>query len=189
MSWRATLTILLLIAAAVSGWSVWQQRPGRDAGQSASERPDYLLHDFEIVVLNKQGQESFTLRAPTLARRPGDQTMALATPRFVIPPRQGSHESAWHVSAKDGWVSADAEEVRLRGDVVATTTTARDRRPFRLATERLNVFPDKQRARAPTPVTITQPGSILRGQTLEAQLDRKRFQLTHVKVRYVPSGR
>jgi lipopolysaccharide export system protein LptC len=188
MSWRTLLTLVLLIAAAISGWSVWQQRPGRATPQSNSERADYLLHDFEIVVLDKQGNESFTLRAPTLARRPGDRTMALETPRFVIPPRAGSSESPWHVQARDGWVSASGEEVRLRGDVVATTT-GRDDTPLRLATERLNVFPEAQRARAPTPVTITQPGSILRGQTLEAQLDRKRFQLTHVKVRYVPSGR
>jgi lipopolysaccharide export system protein LptC len=63
VNWRLLLTLVLLVAAALSGWSVWTHRPERRVVAAAEERSDYTLHDFELVVLDKQGRESFTLRA------------------------------------------------------------------------------------------------------------------------------
>ena len=77
---RMLLTLALLVAAVASGWSVWTHRPERRTTPVAEARSDYTLHDFELVVLDNQGKESFTLRAPELTRNPGDRSMALATP-------------------------------------------------------------------------------------------------------------
>lgn len=187
MSWRGILTLVLLVAAAISGWSVWTHRPSRNATTTADARSDYLLHDFELVVLDKQGQEAFTLHAPQLERHPGDKTMSLATPVFTIPPAPGSTSGTWEVRSKTGWVSAEGDELRLRGDVVATNAAGGD--SVKLATQELNVFPDTKRATSAGDVTITQPGSILRGHGMNALLDSKRIQLkSNVKGRYVPSG-
>ena len=187
MSWRSALTLVLLLAAAISGWSVWTHRPNRHAATTTDARSDYLLHDFELVVLDKQGKEAFTLRAPQLERHPGDKTMSLATPLFTIPPAAGSHSGAWEVRSKTGWVSAEGNELRLRGDVVATNADPTG--AVKLATQELNVFPDTKRATSAADVTITQPGSILRGRGMNALLDSKRIQLkSNVKGRYVPSG-
>ena len=198
MSWRAILTLVLLVAAAVSGWSVWTHRPNGAATSTAEVRSDYLLHDFELVVLDKQGQEAFTLRAPQLERHPGDKTMSLATPVFTIPPAANSHSGTWEVRSRTGWVSAEGDELRLRGDVVATNAgsdgagpggAGSDGAPVKLATQELNVFPDSKRATSAADVTVTQPGSILRGHGMNALLDSKRIQLkSNVKGRYVPSG-
>ena len=44
MSWRTVLTLVLLVAAAISGWSVWTHRPDRastlfaDASRLQGER-------------------------------------------------------------------------------------------------------------------------------------------------------
>lgn len=193
MNWRGVLTLVLLVAAAISGWSVWTHRPSRATTGTADVRSDYLLHDFELVVLDKQGQEAFTLRAPQLERHPGDKTMSLATPVFTIPPAANSHSGAWEVRSKTGWVSAEGDELRLRGDVVATNAgpdgAGPNGAPVKLATQELNVFPDTKRATSAADVTITQPGSILRGHGMNALLDSKRIQLkSNVKGRYVPSG-
>jgi lipopolysaccharide export system protein LptC len=186
MSWRGLLTLVLLVAAAVSGWSVWKQRPGQETRKPPAHRSDYLLHEFELVVLDGQGREAFTLRAPQLARNPEDQTMTMATPLFVIPPRAGSADAPWEVRAKQGWISAEGDELRLRGDVVASSTAAHG--PVRMNTEQLNVYPEAKRAVSPVAVTVTQPGSILHGHGMEAQLDRKRVLFkSNVKVRYAPS--
>ena len=78
MSWRVLLTLALLAAAIVSGWSVWKHRPAPAAGTEDAKRSDYLLHDFEVVVLDRAGHESFTLRAPFLERRTqGQQVQSL----------------------------------------------------------------------------------------------------------------
>ena len=59
-----------------------------------------------------------------------------------------------------------------------------------MATEQLNLVPDANRATSPAEVIVTQPGSILRGQGMEALLDSKRVRLSsNVKVRYVPQNR
>lgn len=189
MNWRVLLTLALLVAAFVSGWSVWTHRPARHGSTTAEPRSDYTLHDFEVVVLDKQGRESFTLRAPELTRNPGDRTMALATPVFLIPAAPGTQGTGWEVRARTGWVSAAADELRLRGDVTARTAGA-DARPVEMRAQQLNIFPDAGRATSAVPVTVTQPGSILRGRDMTALLDSKRVMFaSDVKVRYVPSGR
>ena len=194
MSQRAWLTLVLAALAAISGWSIWKHRPAQTGPVAVDTRSDYVLQDFEVVVLDNLGQESFTLRAPRLARSPGDRTMTLATPTFLIPaaPAAGAvptREAGWIVTSKSGWVSAAGDELRLTGTVSAKTAGMRAQ-PIEMATEQLNVFPHANRATSPTTVTVTQPGSILRGQGMEALLDSKRVRLTsNVKVHYVPQAR
>lgn len=184
MSWRTVLTLLLLVAAIVSGWSVWRQHSARGASHAAGGRSDYVLHDFELVALDNTGKESFTLRAPTLQRDPGDQTMTLATPLFLLPDQQGHY---WEVRSLTGWVNAAGNEMRLRGNV-RTTSPPQATRPIAMNTEQLNIFPDTHRATSAVLVTITQPGSILRGRGLEANLATKQYQLlSEVRSRYAPS--
>ena len=65
MNWRAGLTIVLLIAAIASGWSIWSQSGGT-AEMTGPTRSDYVLYDYEIVSLDSQGKESFTLHGPRL---------------------------------------------------------------------------------------------------------------------------
>lgn len=184
MSWRTGATLLLLVAALVSGWLAWSQRDGGNASGAAAARPDYRLEDFELVALNKQGQQAFTLRAPLLERDPSKRTMDIATPLFVIPPKSGAGGDAWEVRAKTGWVSPEGDELRLRGDVEARSANPVD--AVTLTGQELNVFPDARRATSSAPVTITRPGSILNGRTLEVQLDSKQYALTEVRHRYVP---
>ena len=178
----------LLAAAVASGWAVWHQR-GKDASLAALPgQPDYVLEDFELVALDEHGKESFTLRAPRLARDPDAKTLDITTPLFLIPPRAGSQGAPWEVRSKTGWVSAKGEELRLRGDVTAVSAGATG--PTTLASEEMNVFPKAKRANSAAQVTVTQPGSILRGRGLEVSLDSRQYTLqSEVTSRYVPSRR
>jgi lipopolysaccharide export system protein LptC len=192
VSKRGLLLLSLFLLALVMGWSAWKHRP-KDHGNTAGDgRSTYVLTDFEAIVLDKQGRESFTLKAPKLVRHPGDETMTIDTPVFYIPvaPADGeapTREAGWEVTSKTGWVSADGDELRLLGAVDAKTASGADRR-VSITTERLNVFPKANRATAPGAVTVVQPGSILRGQGMDARLDSKRVRFSsNVKARYVPS--
>lgn len=191
MNWRLVGIVGLVLAAAATGWSVWTNRPEERGPADPNARSDYILNDFEVVVLDDQGRESFTLAAPKLERHPGDRTMSMATPVFYIPASPGNdlprtREAGWEVRSQEGWVSADGEELRLIGNVKATTAGERER-PITMTTERLNIFPRKDRATSPSLVTVEQPGSILRGHGMEALLDSKRIRFnSNVKVRYAP---
>ena len=186
MTWRGTLTLVLLVAAVITGWSAWRQRAPTVAPAAASARPDYVLHDFELVALNREGKESFLLRAPQLARNPDDKTMSIATPLFLIPDKQGQR---WQVRSKTGWVSSDNSEVRLRGKVEADSPPGASR-PSTMKTEQLNVFPDKNKASSAVLVTVTQPGFTMRGTGMRADLAENRIQLlSKVNTRYDPKRR
>ena len=60
----------LFAGALLSGWALWLQRDRDTGGATVAKRPDYVLHDFEVIVLNTEGKESFTLTAPRLERDP-----------------------------------------------------------------------------------------------------------------------
>lgn len=189
MNWRAIVTLLLLAGAIVSGWSVWTQRSKDASPTGTAVRSDYVLIDFELTALNPQGRESFTLRAPRLARDPKQETMDIATPLFLIPPGEGTGNDAWEVRAKDGWVSAEGDELRLRGNVRGVSSGLTGPATI-LSTRELNVYPDARRAASPGRVEITQPGSILTGRGLKLDLASKQYSFkSEVHHRYVPTAR
>lgn len=186
MNWRLGAALVLLVAAAVSGWSLWRGRVGDPDARPGSGRSGYVLNDFELIALDGAGKESFTLRAPRLQETPGAKTMELAAPLFLLPDKQGKY---WEVRARTGWVSDNRQEIRLRGDV-DTKSPQGDPRPVHMKTEQLNVFPDANRATSEAVVTITQPGLTMRGRGLESDLAAKRFTLkSQVSTRYVSTRR
>ncbi|QQP95961.1 LPS export ABC transporter periplasmic protein LptC [Lysobacter enzymogenes] len=188
MNWRFLSTVVLLAAAALTGWAWWSQRDKPAAGKAQS-RPDYVLTDFNVVVLDQEGRESFTLRAPKLTRNPADKTMDVTTPLFLIPAKPGSNGGPWEVRSQRGWVNAEGDEVRLRGQVKADSTNA-DGKPVNIATEELNVFPDTNKATSAVAVNMIQPGTIISGLGLDADLETKNIVLkSNVKARYEAKAR
>ena len=182
MSWRTALTGVLLVAAIASGWSVWRLSRPADDGILVT-RPDYVMRDYEITSLDKQGKESFTLRGPVLQRDPADKTMSLDSPLFLVPDRNGKY---WEVRANRGFVPADGEHLDLRGKVLATSPE--DVPPAtRIQTEQLSLLPDRNMAESRASVTITRPGLTMHGIGMQADFDRQQVSLlSQVRKRYVP---
>jgi lipopolysaccharide export system protein LptC len=58
-----------------------------------------------------------------------------------------------------------------------------------LRTQDLTVLPEQNEVRTDAAVTVTGPGSILRGRGLRADLDARRFRLSKVTGTYAPSTR
>lgn len=184
MNWRAALTIVLLLAAIACGWSVWTQSGG-SGDTAASPRSDYVLHDFEIVSLDAQGKESFTLHGPLLQRDPGAKSMTLDAPAFRVPDRAGHY---WDVRAQRGLVPDDGGQLQLRGKVVANSPELAPP-PTRIETEELNLFPRENRATSSATVTVTQPRLTMQGHGLRADFDRRQVELlSQVRFRHVPQN-
>lgn len=182
MSWRTLLTLVLLVAAVASGWSVWRLSHNGDE-DVLNARPDYVLRDYEITSLDKRGKESFTLRGPVLQREPADKTMTLQTPLFLVPDRSGKY---WEVRAKQGTVPADGKQLDLRGTVHAASP-AGVAPETRIETSQLSLFPQENRASSQTAVTVTRPGLTMRGVGMQADFDRQQVSLlSQVRTRYVP---
>ena len=182
MNWRLLATACLLLAAIASGWSVWRQfHPEQDV--VLNTRPDYVLHDYEIVSLDKLGKESFTLRGPRLQRDPADKTMTLITPQFQVPDREQHY---WDVRALHGFVPAGGEQLQLRGKVRAVSPPQAPP-PTLIETEWLALDLHRNRAATAAAVTVTRPGLTMRGMGLEADFDRQQVSLlSQVHARYAP---
>ncbi|MFS8137902.1 MAG: LPS export ABC transporter periplasmic protein LptC, partial [Thermomonas sp.] len=132
------------------------------------------------------GKEAFTLRGPELQRDLGTKSMTLLTPLFLVPDRTGAY---WEVRAKNGFVPEDGQELRLRGNVVATSP-AQVPPATRIETSELNLFPRANRATSTVAVTVTRPGLTMVGRGLEADFNRQQIALlSDVHSRYVPASR
>jgi lipopolysaccharide export system protein LptC len=182
MSWRTAMILCLLVAAVASGWSVWRQTHPQEEVVLRT-RPDYVLHDYQIISLDKAGKESFTLTGPRLQRDPADKTMTLITPQFQVPDREQRY---WNVRAQHGFVPAGGGQLQLRGQVIAISP-AQAPPPTRIETESLTLLLGDNHAQTSDAVTITQPGLTMRGIGMRADLDRQHVSLlSQVKARYVP---
>lgn len=186
MSWRGVLGLVLLLAAAVSGWSAWKNRDIPPPSRVAADRSDYVMRDFEMIALNSEGAEAMAVRAPRMERDPTDQTYTITTPLFLLPEEQGR---SWELRSKTGWLSAKGDELRLRNEVRGTSPAgAATRTEFR--TEQLDVFPNRDLASSNDVVTITQPGSRLTGRGFETNLKTKAYEFkSQVKSIYEPRSR
>lgn len=183
MNWRGALTVILLVTAIAAGWAILRERASLRATGQAEARPDYILHDFEIISLNQEGREGFTLHGPRLARTPGSKEIDIAQPVFTFPDKHGAR---WRSRSATGWVDGAGNEIRLRGNVLLDSADGSHR--TRVQTEALNVYRDRNRATSDQPVTITQPGATIRGRGLEADLDNQRVTLkSEVRGTYAPS--
>lgn len=183
MNWRIALTLVMLAAALASGWSVWNlSHSSEDAVLVA--RSDYVLRNYEITALDKLGRETFTLRGPELHRDPGNQTMSMATPQFMIPDRDGHY---WDVRAQRGQVTGDGKQLNLIEQVQVDSPPAVPP-PTRIETQQLTFLLDSNQAKTAAQVTITRPGLTMRGQGLQADFDRHQIALlSQVHARYVTS--
>ena len=174
MNWRLAAILALLAGALLSGWFAWRSRAPAAPEAAAEVRSDFILRDFEVVSLDGEGRESFSLRAPELQQTPGARTLELVTPLFLTPDKDGNR---WEVRSKTGWVNEKSTLVKLRGDVVADSPSASSGRPTVVRTEQLDIYPNDNRATSEALVTITTPGTTMRGTGMEADLASKRIQL------------
>ena len=181
--WRLA-AVLLAVAALGSGWLAWQHRAAAPTGDEPP-RADYVLMDFRMVALDKQGQEQVTLEAPRLSRQPGDESLDIHTPTFLLPDGQGHH---WTLSADSGWVSPEADELRLTGNVEGRSPDQGSLPDTRINTDSLAVLPDQNLARTDAPVRLSQPRLTQTGTGMELDTATRNLRLlSQVTTRYEPA--
>lgn len=180
--------LILFLAAAASGWLLWQLREVDETPPLyGPPRSDYVLMDFELMALDENGVESFRINGPMLARHPYLATLDVQQPRFLFPDADGK---PWNARADQAWVSKGGDELRLDGNVAFDGPPDEAGGRIALRTGQLTVLPEKDQVETTALVTVTAPGSILRGRGLRADLRARRFELLdEVNARYAPTTR
>lgn len=186
MNIRAIAIALLVLGAGFSGALLWQKRPAASEQVQTEQRSGYVLHQFELVALDENGQESFSVSAPYLQETPGQRTIDLTDPVFLLPDSDNT-ALHWELRAERGWINEDQTEVRLHESVQGTSPEG-SARSLKMTTEQLNVYPRERRATSDEMVTVVQPGSTITGRGMEALFSENRVTLkSQVKARYVPT--
>lgn len=177
------LIALLLLAGLSTWWVLLLTRADEPPALVGPPRSDYSLSRFEMVALDKDGQESFVATGPLLTRHPYLGTLDIDEPRFQMPDGKGG---VWTASARDAWVQSDASQLRLLGDVRVRGPGPEASAP-ELRSELIDVFPRERRLESDEAVTVTGPGSILRGVGMRADLETRFVELlSEVQARYEP---
>lgn len=158
------VAILTLLA----GLTFWLERAAQievTPGDGKNRHdPDYMVEKFNVRRFGTEGRLQNTLSAQKMIHYPDDDTTELTEPRMSY---VGSPQPT-HLSASQGLVGPDAEEITLVKDVrVVREATAEDPELV-FVTSTLTLFPDDEVARTTAPVVITQGASVVRGVGLEA---------------------
>lgn len=171
MALRRRRNLALLVLAVIASQALlWWLRPAPEPrGEDGPPRSAYTLHDFSLDVLDADGRLAFHINAPRLEKRDADDSLFIEAPRLRLPVAAAPD---WRGRAALGWVGPQASELQLRGDVVMQQGDG-----LRLETEQLTAWPDARQLRSTSAVVLREPGRILSGTGLQADLDASRVEL------------
>jgi lipopolysaccharide export system protein LptC len=188
---RVLAYVLLLGAVAlVTQWLLWLERPG-DRGDTfvGPPRSDYVALDYVLVARDKEGAFAFSATGPRAVRHPFLGSFDLETPHLRFHDGEGND---WDGDSKTGWVSKDGAVVKLAGAVELRRAARTEPRttPLTIKSEHLTTYTDRREVESDDPVTIAEPGSILRGTGMRAQLKQQHLELkSSVSLRHDPKTR
>jgi lipopolysaccharide export system protein LptC len=187
MSNRGILILVLLALALASSLVVWRLQPQPKPPPVEEARSDYTLENFDLVTLDDEGKESFSVRAPRLERDPQGKSLTITSPNFSFPGKDGGR---WTATAGTAWVGPKGEQVKLMRDVDLIGPPGDAGERTRMRTAELEILPKQDKASSPVLVTISRGDSILKGIGLKADLNTHQVELlADVKGRYAPRRR
>jgi lipopolysaccharide export system protein LptC len=174
---RRTLTwlVALAIAAAVTQLLVWWLRPPpKPVAMVGPPRSSYQLDHFTLRVFGDEGKLSFTMTAPHLARREGNDSLYINAPEYSFVASDGSD---WHGTSQYAWISSDNDLVKLIGKVDLHRPPTPNVSKAEIHTADATVWTNEKRMASAAPSVIQEPGSILRGVGMKADFDTRSLEL------------
>jgi lipopolysaccharide export system protein LptC len=168
------IALLALIALATQ-LLLWLLRPKEQPPTFVGPpRSSYTLDNFELNALDEAGKLSFTVVAPTLARRNDDGSLWIETPKFVLAGSDGAH---WNGTSESAWVTKDGARMLLAGAVHMKREQNGNVQAATIDTRDVTALPKDKKMETAAAATIAQPGSILRGTGMKADLVTHQLEL------------
>lgn len=171
---------LLVGLAALTFWLDRVVHPAQPPSKAAGRHdPDYMVDKLKAVRTNEAGAVIYTLAADRMVHYPDDDTTVLTLPRFVS---LRSKQAPVTITAREGLVSGNGDNVYFKEDVKVTRAAYADRSEMVMRTTFLHVIPDDNIAKTDRPVTITDAATVVNAVGLEMNSDTRVLKL-HSRVR------
>ena len=186
MDRRSIVLAIVLALAATGSWLLiqWLKPPPKPNEMVGPPRSSYSLNDFTLDGLGEDGTPSFRLVAPYLARREGDDSLYVNAPVYTI---YGSDGADWHGTSQYGWVSSDNSLVNLIAKVDMHRPATANVEAAEVHTADATVWTKDKKMASAAPSVIQQPGRILRGVGMRADMNTHSLELlSHVHGTFLP---
>ena len=193
MDRRTFLTIAILAVIAIAGWGLlWVLRPHDDDNAfTGPPRSDYTLRNFTLDALDVDGNHSFTMVAPRLARRGDDESIYVDTPDYEI---IDNSNNVWKGTSDSAWVNKDGTIMKLQGKVAMHRVPTDKVTPVEILTTDMTITTDPKlkdaqgknvvngphrdkRMETATLTTIIDPNNVSHSIGMKGDLDLKTVEL------------
>lgn len=135
---------------------------------------DSFMTQTNGIKLDKFGKPYDQLRSPLIRHYAQKDRMTAQTPYFVF---HKNHSPAWYVSADHGEGLQGNKIILLTGHVKIWQPPGPGSKNTTFLTSKAYLFPDKSLATTNQPITIEQPGSVLHGVGLNADLKKGKIDI------------
>ena len=184
---RGSLWLPLAILLVLAALSFWIERlmeiPVSDSASSVRADPEGIMENFDAIRTGINGKPEYRLSAKELRHYSNSKFTELELPRFTQLNEQSGDVSA---ISKQATVSADGQEIDLRGDVLVERAAHAGQSLMTMHSARLLVFPELDKMRSPGPVVIHDATLDLRADTMEYDANLRILKLTgRVHARYI----
>ena len=167
--------VALAIAAGITQLLVmWLRPPPKPVAIVGPPRSSYELDNFTLHAFAQDGKLAFTMTAPHLARREGNDSLYVNAPKYFFVASDGS---TWDGTSQYAWISSDNSLVKLIGKVDLHRPAAPNVPAAEIHTADATVWTQDRRMASAAPSVIQEPGSILRGTGMKADFNTRSLEL------------
>ncbi len=175
MSRRATILVVLIIAALASAWILnFLTKSGPTLETVAFHNPDYYMEDFSTLTMKQDGTPKNKLNANYIAHYPADDTTELLKPVMEF---FRLNKPSIFVSADKGWVTADNKVILLIGNVELWEDDEFGNRILQVNTSEAQLLPDLEYAETEKFTTIISRRSTITGMGMRSHFDESRLEI------------
>lgn len=177
---RIYVAIVVLGIAAPASWMLRSWVVGAPPVNEFIGPPisDYVLYNSTVWSYDVDGMLSFTMSAPRMDRRSGDESLYINAPVFEITAKKPGTPN-WHGHSPFGWVNKSGTEMRLDGAVYMYRPAYAQGPMATLCTSNVTGWPKENRMQTADPATMTQGASTMNGIGMRASLNDNHLELLH----------
>lgn len=175
--WRLSITLVVGVFVACGSFWLVQLMSRGDEELLADKRqnePDYIIDQFSVVRMTKDGKPSYIVAGDRLVHRPVGDVSEIDKP---VVRNLSTEHPPMDMTADRARVDEGNTRVTLQGNVVIDRAALGKSAATHITTESLTVYPDEDRMETDQPVKIAQGGTTATGTGMKANNATRQVQL------------
>ncbi|MEM1089531.1 MAG: LPS export ABC transporter periplasmic protein LptC [Pseudomonadota bacterium] len=176
-----TRFVAAALGLAITFWLASSLREPEEVETLPAARSDYLLEEFDLLVMDPSGRPSFRVQSPYLEKNQEDESVTITTPHLTL---FEAGEVTWQMQSDSAWINREGDEIWLPGPVKLASEQA----PLTIVnTSDVTVLPQENLASSEAAVEVIRADMRSEGVGFEVDLSRQQFDiLSQVKGFYEP---